>query len=48
MENAIACMEQSAKAQEPVLNPGLEKKRSLRELLYGIENLRKRGQEDYD
>lgn len=48
MGNPIACMEQSAKAQEPMVNSGVENERSLRELLYGIENLRKRGQEDYD
>lgn len=46
MENPIACMEKSAKAQQPVLNPGSENERSLLELLYGIENLRKKGQED--
>lgn len=46
LEHPITCMEQSAKAQEPVMNPGSENERSLRELLYGIENLRKRGQED--
>lgn len=48
LENAIACMEQSAKTQEPVINPGSGNERPLRELLYGIENLRKRGQEDYE
>ncbi|MCJ1270810.1 tRNA (guanine-N(7)-)-methyltransferase non-catalytic subunit trm82 [Lobaria immixta] len=46
LEHPITCMEQSAKAQELVMNPGSENERSLRELLYGIENLRKRGQED--
>ncbi|MCJ1469361.1 tRNA (guanine-N(7)-)-methyltransferase non-catalytic subunit trm82 [Pseudocyphellaria aurata] len=46
MGDAITCMEQSAKAQEPVIISGPENERPLRELLYGIENLRKRGQED--
>lgn len=46
LENPIACIEQSAKTQEPVKDSGQENERLLRELLYGIENLRKRGQED--
>ena len=46
LEKSIACIEQNAKTQEPVKNSGQENERLLRELLYGIENLRKRGQED--
>lgn len=46
LENPIACIEQSAKTQEPVKDSGRENERLFRDLLYGIENLRKRGQED--
>ena len=46
LEKPIACIEQSAKTQEPAKGSEQKNERQLRELLYGIENLRKRGQED--
>ena len=45
LEKPIICIDQSAKAQEPFTNLGPGDESSFRELLYGIENLRKRGQE---
>lgn len=48
VEDAMECMERSAKAEQPAVDPGSEKDRPLGELLYGIENLRKRGQEEQD
>ncbi len=47
MENALARMEKSAKDQEPI-DSGVENGTPLRDLLYGIGNIRKRGQEDHD
>lgn len=42
--NALAVMNQHAKTQEPTTNPA--KDNSLTDLLYNLENLRKRNQED--
>ena len=48
MQDSIACMQRIAESQESVGCSGLEKGKSLRDLLYGIENLRKRVNEEQD
>lgn len=48
MKESIASMERIAKSQEPTIDLGLEKGDPLRNLLYGIENLRKRPHEEQD
>lgn len=47
LKDSISCMQRIAKSQEP-RGYGLEKGKPLRDLLYGIENLRKRANEEQD
>ena len=46
IEGIIASMDQETLAQDEVLQEGGSKATALSELLYGLENLRKRGQEE--